>query len=92
MIKMVFEITDGYHEPDFYFEDGNVLNGYEEFINFLCMPHSDTFIFRRISREDFDEDSEEDIFLDSFVRGEYEQRIEKFHVLVELYAKTYVED
>ena len=88
MNKIVICITDGYHEPTYYFDDGLDIYTQEEMLRILCQPHQTNFVMLTIHFDDIDEDDDDYIFLNSFEYMSKKERIENFNRLLELYRRT----
>lgn len=89
----IISISDGYHEPDFYFEDGRCVYDEEELYKILLAPHEEHYTISKIWFDDIDEDESPEDF--SFV-GNYDDDVphntENFEKLYKIYKKIYDED
>lgn len=89
MVKMIFECTDGYHDSSYFFEDGTNIEGEKNFIEFLCKPHEDFYIFRTIHYDDLEQGEDEIIYQSFDQMNKYERR-NNFDNLIYLYNKYYI--
>lgn len=94
MTIRIIEISDGYHDSSYFFENGRVLTqDNKEFINFLSKPHSEEYIIKTIHFDDIDADSEDFKILEKFeILIEQEQRKKEFEKIWQIYFNNYMED
>lgn len=89
----IIEIGDGYHQFAFYFEDGRMMcRDEQEFMDFLCKPHTERFIVSKIFSEELDEYSDDSVFLALFEDMNRNDRIKNFPKVLLIYKKLYLED
>ena len=87
--EIIICLTDGYHEPHYYFQFGDDKYGELHLTEFLCQPHEITYFFFTIYYDDISEESDEYIFLCNFETMNKKDRIKNFDKLVKIYRGTY---
>lgn len=90
----IISISDGIHEPHFYFEDGRHIYGEEELYKILLAPHEEHYTMSKIWFEDLEEDEnpKDYRFVDSYGGIGFKNNIENFEKLYEIYKRIYDED
>lgn len=87
--EIIICLTDGYHDPHYYFQFGNDKYGDAHLTQFLCEPHKITYSLFTIYYDDIEEDSDEYFFLCNFERMNKKDRNENFNKLLKIYYGTY---
>ncbi len=88
----IIEITDGYHEPTYYLENETEIHERDEFLNFLCKPHSEKYKVYTIYCEDLEEISLTQYELvANYGTLKYPNNKENFKKLFSIYQKNYEE-
>ena len=87
--EIIICISDGYHEPHYYFQFGDDKYSDHHIMNFLCEPHKKEYIILTIYCEDLDEDSDQYEFLCEFETMNRKDRIKNFEKLASIYYGTY---
>lgn len=86
MIKVIC-ITDCYHEPSYYFENGFAIShSQDEFLNMVCKPHTEDYWLFKLSIEDFEAEEDREIydFIVSFDGMTYEEVENNFPKLYQI--------
>lgn len=89
---LIVKLTDGYHTPQYYFEDGTfIYEDDETIIHFLCKPHEVEYSFITIYFDDIECDSDDFITLANFQSMNAYERLINFSMLSDIHKKYYEE-
>lgn len=87
MLIKVICVTDSYHEPSYYFENGSsIYHSEDEFLNMMCKPHTGDYSLYKLFIEDFGTEEEEENynFIASFEDMTYEEIKSNFPKLYQI--------